>query len=125
MADANTHKTNRPIGTYRDFWLYYLQEHAKPQTRAIHYLGTGLSSFCAIAAFVTGNLWFIAGAALGGYGPAWIGHFFIEHNRPATFTYPLWSLASDYRMTWRWLTGRIGGDLALAGVPPGKRDGHR
>ena len=124
MADANARKSNRTIETYRDFWPYYLQEHAKPQTRAIHYFGTCLSSLCAIAALVTGNLWFAAGALLGGYGPAWIGHFFIEHNRPATFTYPLWSLASDYRMTWRWLTGRIGEDLAHAGVASGKRDGN-
>jgi hypothetical protein len=117
MANPEAQKTNRPIESYRDFWPYYLQEHSRPQTRAIHYFGTCLSSLCVIGAFVTGNLWFVAGALIGGYGPAWIGHFFIEHNRPATFAYPLWSLASDYRMTFRWLTGRIGGDLARAGVP--------
>ena len=125
MADENTQKTNRLIETYRDFWPYYLQEHAKPGTRAIHYLGTCLSSLCVIAASVTGNLWFVAAAFLAGYGPAWIGHFFIEHNRPATFTYPLWSLASDYRMTWRWLTRRIGHDLAHAGVASGERSERR
>ena len=112
--DANS---NRPIGRYRDFWPYYLQEHAKPETRAIHYVGTILSSACVFAAFVTGNLWFVPAAFVTGYGPAWIGHFFIEHNRPATFTYPLWSLASDYRMTWRWLSGRLHDDLMRAGVP--------
>lgn len=120
MADTDARKSNRPIESYADFWPYYLQEHSKPETRAIHYFGTGLSSLCVIAAFVSGNPWFAAGAILGGYGPAWIGHFFIEHNRPATFTYPLWSLASDYRMTFRWLTGRIGDDLARAGVPKRK-----
>ena len=123
MADANAH--NRPIASYRDFWPYYLQEHADPKTRAIHYFGTCLSSLCVIAALVTGNLWFALGALVGGYGPAWFGHFFIEHNRPATFSYPLWSLVSDYRMTWRWLTGRIVGDLKRAGVPSGKQDGNR
>jgi hypothetical protein len=117
MAGANPRKTDRPIAIYRDFWPYYLREHSKPETRAIHYFGTCVSSLCVIAAFVSGNPWFVAGAAIGGYGPAWIGHFFVEHNRPATFTYPLRSLGSDYRMTWRWLTGRIGGDLARAGVP--------
>jgi hypothetical protein len=125
MADLNADKANRPIATYSDFWPYYLQEHAKPETRAIHYFGTCLSSLCVIAALVTGNLWFVAGAFLGGYGPAWIGHFFIEHNRPATFTYPLWSLTSDYRMTWRWLMGRIGDDLAHAGVARDKQKRHR
>ena len=114
---ANPERTNRRIETYADFWPYYLQEHSRPATRAIHYVGTGLSTASIVAAFITGNWWFALGALIGGYGPAWIGHFFIEHNRPATFTYPLWSLLSDYRMTFRWLTGRLGGDLARAGVP--------
>ncbi len=114
---ANAERTNRPIERYADFWPYYLQEHSKPETRAIHYVGTALSTLSIVAAFVTGNWRFALGALIGGYGPAWIGHFFIEHNWPATFTYPLWSLFSDYRMTFRWLTGRIGGDLTRAGVP--------
>jgi len=114
---VSTQATNRRIESYADFWPYYLQEHSKPATRAIHYVGTGLSTASLVAAFVTGNGWFALGALIGGYGPAWIGHFFIEHNRPATFTYPLWSLVSDYRMTFRWLTGRLGGDLKRAGVP--------
>ncbi|HWA04402.1 MAG TPA: DUF962 domain-containing protein [Rhizomicrobium sp.] len=108
--------SNRPIATYRDFWPYYLHEHSRPQTRAIHYFGTMLSTLSVLAAVVSGNAWFVLGAFVGGYGPAWVGHFFIEHNRPATFSYPLWSIASDYRMTWRWLTGRLGEDLMLAGV---------
>jgi hypothetical protein len=110
---------NRHIESYNDFWPYYLQEHAKPQTRAIHYAGTGLSIASLFAALVTGNPWFLPAALLAGYGPAWIGHFFIEHNRPATFSYPLWSLVSDYRMTWRWLTGRLNDDLMRAGVSLG------
>jgi len=108
--------TNRPIRSYGEFWPYYLQEHAKPRTRALHYLGTALSLGSLIAAPALANPWFLLGALIGGYGPAWIGHFFVEHNRPATFTHPLWSLISDYRMTWRWLTGRLADDLAHAGV---------
>lgn len=108
--------TNRPIRTYADFWPYYLQEHAKPATRAIHYFGTAASALCAAGAVATGNPWFIPAALVAGYGPAWTGHFFIEHNRPATFTYPLWSLVSDYRMFFRWLTGGLKRDLERAGV---------
>ncbi|MBV8976769.1 MAG: DUF962 domain-containing protein [Alphaproteobacteria bacterium] len=110
--------TNRPIRSYDEFWPFYLQEHAKPTTRALHYAGTAVSLVCLGAAAVLREPWFLLGALFGGYGFAWVGHFFVERNRPATFTYPLWSLISDYRMTWRWATGRLGGDLVRAGLDP-------
>lgn len=122
---TTTGKTNRPIETYADFWPYYLQEHARPQTRAMHYAGTLASTLCVIGAVLTGNMWFAAAALLAGYGPAWASHFFVEHNRPATFTYPLWSLISDYRMCWSWLTGCLNGDLVRAGVLSRKDSGAR
>lgn len=108
--------TNRPITTYSDFWPYYLQEHAKPATRNAHYFGTGLALTTLGAAVVTGNTWFAMLALLAGYGPAWFGHFFIEKNRPATFTYPLWSLISDFRMAFTWATGGLEAELKKAGV---------
>jgi hypothetical protein len=104
------------ITTYREFWPYYLREHAKPETRAIHFLGTGLATASLIALLVTGNLWFIAVALVAGYAPAWFGHFFIEKNRPATFQYPVWSLVSDYRMAFVWLTGHLHEELGKAGL---------
>ncbi|MDE2498860.1 MAG: DUF962 domain-containing protein [Alphaproteobacteria bacterium] len=111
---------NRRIETFEEFWLFYLQEHAKPRTRALHYLGTGLASASLLLFVITGNPWILLGVPLAGYGPAWFAHFFVEKNRPATFTYPLWSLAGDYRMTFSWLTGHIAEDLERAGVqePP-------
>ena len=112
MSDA----TNRKIESYADFWPYYLQEHARPETRAIHYAGTALATGCALAAVITGNLWFVFAALVGGYGPAWYAHFFVEKNRPATFTYPLWSLISDFRMAWAWVTGGLSAELDRAGV---------
>jgi len=104
------------ITTYHEFWPHYLREHAKPETRAIHFLGTGISTASLVAMLVTGNPLFIAMALVGGYGPAWFAHFVIERNRPATFQYPLWSLASDYRMTFVWLTGHLGEELVKAGL---------
>jgi hypothetical protein len=107
---------DHPIATYREFWPYYLQQHSSPRTRAIHLLGTGLAVFLILALIVTLDPWFIPLALVAGYGPAWIGHFFVEKNRPATFTYPLWSLFSDLRMAWDWLTGTLPEELRKAGV---------
>jgi hypothetical protein len=114
MADPA--QTNQPIESYADFWPYYLREHSKPSTRAIHYAGTILAIASLIALIVTRNAWFGLGALVGGYGFAWFGHFFVEKNRPATFTYPLWSLISDFRMAWTWVTGRLGPELTRAGI---------
>jgi len=108
--------TNQRIDNYDDFWLFYLREHAKPQTRTLHYIGTGIAVLGIVACVVLGKPWFLLAAPVAGYGPAWIAHFFVEKNRPATFTYPLWSLGSDFRMAFCWLTGQIDEELARAGV---------
>ena len=96
---------------YADFWPYYLGEHGKPATRGLHYFGTSLGLALLAAAIVAGNWWLLLVALISGYLFAWIGHYFVEHNRPATFTYPFWSLISDFRMYGYWLTGRLGGEL--------------
>jgi hypothetical protein len=93
-----------------------LREHAKAETRTLHFVGTGLSTAALMALVSTGELWLLPVALAAGYGPAWIGHFFFERNRPATLTHPLWSLVSDYRMAFIWLTGRLDSELARAGV---------
>jgi hypothetical protein len=41
-----------------------------------------------------------------GYGFAWAGHFFFEHNQPATFIYPSYSLMGDFRMAAEVLSGQ-------------------
>jgi hypothetical protein len=107
----------RPITRYHDFWPHYLREHAKAKTRALHYAGTALT-FVALAAGMWLNTWWLLAIPLAGYGFAWGAHFGVEKNRPATFTYPLWSLASDYRMFFLWSAGRLGPHLKAAGVAP-------
>lgn len=97
--------------SYREFWPIYLAEHSRPATRALHYLGTGLGLVLLAGGLVMGD-WRLVVAALGaGYGLAWIGHAFVENNRPATFTHPLWSFISDFRMFGLWLAGRLAREL--------------
>ncbi len=104
------------ITRYDAFWLFYLREHANPRTRQLHYFGTFLALASMAAAIVLAQPWLVVLALVTGYGPAWFAHFRVEKNRPATFTYPIWSLLSDFRMAFAWLTGNLAGELARAGV---------
>ena len=106
----------RDYRTFGDFWLFYLREHSRAETRALHYIGTALVIAVAIFTIVTGRWWWLLAMPLAGYGFAWFAHFRVEKNRPATFTYPLWSLIADYRMFGLWITGRLGAELRRAGV---------
>lgn len=95
------------ISSFEEFWPYYVGEHRDPTCRTLHYFGTFFGTSTAIWALVTLNPWLGPLAMVLGYGPAWVGHFFIEKNRPATFKYPLWSLASDYKMLSFALRGKM------------------
>ena len=106
----------RTYTTFAEFWPFYLREHSKPRTRALHYVGTTLVVGLAIFALATANWWVLVALPIAGYFFAWIAHFGVEKNRPATFTYPAWSLKADFKMWWLWLTGRLGPELDRAGV---------
>ena len=86
------------FSSFREFYPFYLSEHANPVSRRLHFIGSfGVLAFV-IAALLTGDArWFI-GAPLCGYGFAWVGHFVFEKNRPATFRHPLYSLMGDWVM---------------------------
>jgi hypothetical protein len=104
----------RQYRSFAEFWPFYLREHGRPQTRALHYTGTSLVVAIAVIAAVSGHWAWLLAVPVAGYGFAWFAHFAVEKNRPATFTYPLWSLAADFRMWWLWLTGRLGHELERA-----------
>ncbi|MXO58221.1 DUF962 domain-containing protein [Altererythrobacter salegens] len=106
----------REYTSFTAFWPFYLSEHSRPQTRALHYVGTTLVVLLTLFALFTMHLWWLVALPVAGYFFAWVGHFGVEKNRPATFTYPLWSLMADFRMWWLWLTGRLGPELERAGV---------
>jgi len=112
--------TEQRYTSFREFWPHYLREHARPAMRAYHYAGTSLVVAIGAGAVATRKWWLLAAMPVAGYGFAWAGHAFAERNRPATFTYPAWSLRADWKMWSLWLTGRIGPELEAAGVGPGR-----
>ena len=101
------------LRSFEEFWPFYVSEHHLEATRALHFTGTTLV-LGAVAAAALVSPWWLAAAPFLGYGPAWIAHFFVEKNRPATFTYPWWSLRGDFRMWWLMLTGRMRGEVDRA-----------
>lgn len=111
-ADLQQSHRARRIATYRQFWPFYLNEHSRPGTRRLHYLGTGGALLALILTAVVSEPWLLLAVPLSGYGFAWIAHFKVERNRPTTLRYPLWSLISDVRMFALWATGRIGAEIA-------------
>lgn len=100
------------------FWPHYLREHASPWTRRLHFVGTTAALGCVAYAAVARKRWPLGVAFVAGYGPAWLSHFVVEKNRPATFRHPLWSLRADLVMWWKTIDGSLAAELeaALAGA---------
>ena len=93
---------------FADFYPYYLSQHDSRLCRRCHFVGSTLAlGALAQAAASQHAIWLLV-ALVAGYGGAWVGHFFYEHNRPATFDYPLYSLRADWVMYWQMLTGKLG-----------------
>jgi hypothetical protein len=84
--------------TFEEFWPFYVKEHQKKATRILHFIGTTSAMACVAGGLLTKRRWLLAVAPVAGYGPAWVSHFFIEGNKPASFKHPLWSLRADLVM---------------------------
>ena len=90
--------SDKEFRTFEEFWPFYVKEHQKKSTRILHFLGTTGAMACLAGGLLTKRRWLLAAAPLVGYGPAWVAHFFVEGNQPASFKYPLWSLRADFVM---------------------------
>lgn len=93
--------------SFREFYPFYLSEHSNRTSRRLHFIGS-----CGVLALVAMAIWrghagWLLAALLCGYGFAWVGHFFFEKNRPATFRYPVYSFLGDWVMFKDIVTGRI------------------
>jgi hypothetical protein len=107
------------IRTFADFWPYYVRAHSKARTRVLHAIGSVLALVVLCFALAL-NRWLFIAVPVVGYAFAWYAHFFVEHNKPATFGHPFYSLAADYRMLFLMLAGRMDAEVkrfvpALAG----------
>jgi len=105
MSQAETQ--DKRYASFAEFYPFYLSEHANQTCRRLHFVGTSLGLACLVIALVTLNAWWLLVGVLVGYAFAWVGHFVFEKNRPATFTYPLWSFMGDWVMWSEILRGRI------------------
>jgi hypothetical protein len=114
MSESSENFPKERLKSFEEFWPYYVRWHEGFSTQITHVAGT-----CATFAFIfyachMRRFEILPYALLIAYGPAWLSHFFIERNRPATFTYPLWSLRGDIRMSWKFLAGQMPAEVAKA-----------
>lgn len=102
-----TSATPKRLATFREFYPFYLSEHRDRNCRRMHFIGSSLALGSVIAAIIARNPWWLLVGLLCGYGFAWIGHFYFEKNRPASFKQPLYSFIGDWVMYFQICSGRI------------------
>mgnify|MGYP003460647982 CR=1 FL=1 len=97
---------HKPFTSLKEFYPFYLTEHSNATSRILHFIGTGLVFLILLAGLLLGNAKFLIAIPFVGYGFAWVGHYFFEKNKPATFKHPFYSLASDFILFFELLTGK-------------------
>jgi hypothetical protein len=100
--------------SFAEFWPFYVCEHSRAGTRALHAAGTLTGTALLVGLAATGRWRWFPLALVPGYAAAWAAHFLVEHNRPATFKHPLWSFIGDYKMVALMLAGRMDEEVARA-----------
>ena len=97
----------RRFASFREFYPFYLGEHANVVCRRLHFAGSLGVLVLVATAIVRGNAWWLLGALACGYGFAWVGHFVFEKNRPASFKQPFYSFVGDWVMYANVWTGKV------------------
>jgi len=105
----------RLIRQFNEFWPHYVDQHGRPLNRRLHFAGTTLGLLCLAGAALFGSAWLLPAGLVTAYGTAWIGHAFVEHNRPATFRHPVLSLLGDFRMYGLMWAGRMDNEIQRLG----------
>ena len=106
MTEPQT-STETGYRTFAEFYPFYLSQHANITCRRLHFVGSLLVLAVVAYAVLSGSFLWLLAVPVVGYGFAWVGHFFFEKNRPATFTYPLYSLRGDWVMFYQMLSGKL------------------
>ena len=101
--DSDPVRSPKQFDTFDTFYVYYLSEHRHPMCRAMHYLGSALVLVTFILIIFLRGWQFLVFLPLIGYGFAWLGHALFEHNKPATFSYPMYSFMGDWRMFYQFI----------------------
>lgn len=106
----------------KEFWPYYVREHSHPWTRRMHFIGTTNLIIWLCGAILRRNLAFVPIGIISSYMLAWIGHFFIEHNIPATFKYPILSALAELTMYGKMWRGQMDSDVAMYTKEAGSKE---
>ena len=96
---------------FAEFWPEYVRAHSRPATRVVHLIGTLLGWMIVGAAIAERTWWLVLLALVVSYGLAWVSHFFVEHNMPATFEHPLYSWWADQKMMFLMVIGKMSNEV--------------
>lgn len=96
----------KAFNSLKEFYPFYLTEHRNPTSRILHFIGTGLVLVSLVLGLAMNEMGFLIAIPFLGYGFAWVGHYFFEKNKPATFQHPFYSLASDFILFFDLLKGK-------------------
>jgi hypothetical protein len=97
----------KTFNSFKEFYPYYLNEHSNQTCRQLHFVGSTLVLVLMVLGFWTSKTGYFFMMPIAGYAFAWVGHFFFEQNKPATFKYPLYSLIGDWKMFFQMLNGKV------------------